>query len=91
MSFIRYLDIVKQKYNFTFNTLKKEQTEIISSVLEKKDTLACLPTSFGKSLPYTLIPLLLDEVSIILKFWEPKAQTRDGSDRGSHLKSRIPK
>ena len=64
MSWQRYLDVVKQKYNFNFDTLKKEQIEVIGSVLEKKDTLAILPTSFGKSLIFILITLLLDEVSL---------------------------
>ena len=65
MAFLKYLDTVKQKYNFGFTTLKKEQVEVIDSVLEKKDTLALLPTNFGKSITIWLPPLILDEVSIL--------------------------
>ncbi|XP_078311557.1 putative ATP-dependent DNA helicase RecS [Crassostrea virginica] len=42
--------------------LKEEQTEILSAVIEGKDVFAQLPTGYGKSLIYTLIPLLLDEL-----------------------------
>ena len=63
MSFFEYLDAVKQKYDFHFTALKKEQAEVICNVLDKKDTLAILPTGFGKSLTYILPPLILDEVS----------------------------
>ena len=44
--------------------LKEEQTEILSAVLEGKDVFAQLPTGYGKSLIYTLIPLLLDELHV---------------------------
>ena len=34
--------------------LKSEQKEIIQNVLEKKDSMAVLPTGFGKSMCYVL-------------------------------------
>jgi ATP-dependent DNA helicase RecQ len=42
--------------------LKAEQKEIIQNVLERKDSMAVLPTGFGKSICYVLPPLILDKV-----------------------------
>ena len=46
--------------------LKSEQKEIIQNVLERKDSMAVLPTGFGKSMCYVLPlpppPLILDKV-----------------------------
>ena len=39
-----------------------EQKEIIQNVLERKDSMAVLPTVFGKSMCYVLPPLILDKV-----------------------------
>jgi ATP-dependent DNA helicase RecQ len=36
--------------------LKSEQKEIIQNVLERKDSMAVLPTCFGKSMCYVLPP-----------------------------------
>jgi ATP-dependent DNA helicase RecQ len=36
--------------------LKSEQKEIIQNVLERKDSMAVLPTGFGKSMCYVLSP-----------------------------------
>ena len=36
--------------------LKSEQKEIIQNVLERKDSMAVLPTGFGKSMCYVLHP-----------------------------------
>ena len=36
--------------------LKTEQKEIIQNVLERKDSMAVLPTGFGKSMCYILPP-----------------------------------
>ena len=41
--------------------LKSEQKEIIQNVLERKDSMAVLPTGFGKSRRY-VPPLILDKV-----------------------------
>jgi superfamily II DNA helicase RecQ len=37
--------------------LKSEQKEIIQNVLERKDSMAVLPTGFGKCMCYVLHPL----------------------------------
>ena len=42
--------------------LKSEQKEIIQDVLERKDSMAVLPTGFRKSMSYVLPPLILDKV-----------------------------
>ena len=42
----------------SLNLLKKEQTEVISSVLSGSDVLVVLPTSFGKSMIYQALPWL---------------------------------
>ena len=44
--------------------LKSEQKEIIQNVLERKDSMAVLPTGFRKSMCYVLHPppLILDKV-----------------------------
>jgi ATP-dependent DNA helicase RecQ len=42
--------------------LKSEQKEIIQNVLERKDSMAVLPTGFGKSICYVLPPLILDKL-----------------------------
>ena len=39
-----------------------EQKEIIQNVLERKDSMAMLPTGFGKSKCYVLSPPFLDKV-----------------------------
>jgi ATP-dependent DNA helicase RecQ len=41
---------------------KSKQKKIIQSVLERKDSLAVLPTGFGKSMCYVSPPLILDKV-----------------------------
>jgi len=44
---------------FSVETLKREQQEMIKSLLEKTDCMAVLPTGYGKSLPYQMfIPLV---------------------------------
>ena len=44
--------------------LKSEQKEIIQNVLERKDSMAVLPTGFGKSMCYVPPPphIILDKV-----------------------------
>ncbi|XP_062599669.1 probable ATP-dependent DNA helicase RecQ, partial [Saccostrea cucullata] len=42
--------------------LKEEQKNIIFNILKKKDVFALLPTGFGKSMTYILVPLIADEL-----------------------------
>ena len=56
------IEKVKIKYGFDFN-LKREQMDIIRSILNNKDTLGLLPTGFGKSMGFTFPPLILNEVN----------------------------
>jgi superfamily II DNA helicase RecQ len=54
---------VQQKFHY-FNEiiLKPEQKDILSHLLKGDDCFGILPTGFGKSLIFTLFPLLKDEV-----------------------------
>ena len=47
--------------------LKSEQKDRIQNVLERKDSMAVLPTGFGKSMCYVLPPLILDKVIFCLR------------------------
>lgn len=51
---------------FGFNKLKKEQEEIIDSVLNHKDTIGLLPTGFGKSITFQLPALMLDGITLVI-------------------------
>jgi superfamily II DNA helicase RecQ len=55
-------EIVKSRYPINF-VLRKEQEDVISHLLQREDVIAILPTGYGKTMTYTLTPLLLDEVS----------------------------
>jgi ATP-dependent DNA helicase RecQ len=54
-----------QKY-FGFNKFKGEQEEIITSVLDGKDTFVIMPTGGGKSLCYQLPALISEGTAIIV-------------------------
>ena len=58
---------VSHKYDMHY-TLKDQQKSVIMSLLNKTktNTMAFLPSGYGKSLTFTLLPLLLDEVSVKL-------------------------
>ena len=45
-------------------TLKKEQEEVPNELLNKKHVFSILPTGYGKTLIFSLFPLLLDVVSL---------------------------
>lgn len=51
---------------FGYNEFRQHQKEIITSILERKDTLAILPTGSGKSVCYQLPALLMPGIAIIV-------------------------
>ena len=54
-----FLNYVLEKYGFQDLRLREEQYEVLKSiVLGKSDVLAVLPTGYGKSLIYQLLPLV---------------------------------
>ena len=54
------------KKHWGFDAFRPGQEGIITSVLQKKDTLALLPTGGGKSLCYTLPALMLDGTCLVV-------------------------
>ncbi len=51
-----------QPYQF----LKPKQTDVLYSILERKDTLAVLPTGYGKSLLFEMVPYVLENAVAII-------------------------
>ncbi len=58
------IEILKKYWNF--QSFRVNQEEIINAVLEKKDTLALLPTGGGKSICYQVPALIQDGVCIVV-------------------------
>lgn len=54
------------RQHFQLNSFRKGQHEIITSVLEKKDVLAVLPTGGGKSLCYQLPAIVTQQLVIVI-------------------------
>ena len=52
---------VQKKYDFAYD-LKDEQVQILVHLVNKHNVLGVLPTGFGKSDIFVLLPLLLDEL-----------------------------
>lgn len=59
------INSIVKKY-FKFNELKKEQKEVIENVLNKKDTIALLPTGFGKSVCFQIPALFFEGLTIVI-------------------------
>jgi ATP-dependent DNA helicase RecQ len=59
---LRDLAILKCLNDFKVKHLKKEQRECLEKVLNNKDVLAVLPTGYGKSLIYQLLPSVYEEM-----------------------------
>ena len=57
----RLYEEIRTKYRLPLH-LKKEQCDILQLLLQKKDTFVVWPTGFGKSILFTAVPLLLDQV-----------------------------
>lgn len=58
------IEILKKYWNFP--NFRVNQEEIINAVLEKKDTLALLPTGGGKSICYQVPALIKDGICIVV-------------------------
>ena len=52
----------QEHVGFNFQ-LRSEQLEAIAAITERKDCLCVLPTGYGKSLIYQLLPFVFDELS----------------------------
>jgi superfamily II DNA helicase RecQ len=55
----RAIDAVTNKLSLV---LKEKQLEAILEFLSGKDVFVCLPTGYGKSLIYGILPLVYDEL-----------------------------
>ncbi len=58
------LDILKKYYGY--DSFRKGQENIITSILEQQDTFAIMPTGAGKSVCYQVPALLLDGVTLVI-------------------------
>ncbi len=58
------LKILKETFGYT--SFRFEQSKIINSILDGKDTLAIMPTGGGKSLCYQIPALYLDGVALVI-------------------------
>ncbi|MBA42621.1 MAG: hypothetical protein CMF62_01255 [Magnetococcales bacterium] len=56
----------KLKKVFGYESFRPNQYEIIKNILDKKDTIAVLPTGYGKSLCFQLPPLLSKQLAIVI-------------------------
>ena len=59
------LRYVLKNYEFEFS-MEKEQEDVINQLLKRRDCFVVLPTVYGKSLLYIILPLILNYVSIFL-------------------------
>ena len=59
MNIDKLISDVQEQFGWRYE-LKTDQKNIISSVLNKKHTVAVKSTGYGKSLTYLLPPLILD-------------------------------
>ena len=63
----QFLPKVLDLYKLEFD-LQEAQKEVIVNLLNGHHTLTELHTGFGKSITYTLPPLLLNEVTVFISF-----------------------
>ncbi len=57
-------DILRKYYGY--NEFKKEQLEIIDSLLNHKDCIGILPTGYGKSITFQVSALLLEGITLVV-------------------------
>ena len=69
---VEFLDSSNSVYSFNFE-LKNEQLEVLTTTLNGKNVFALLPTGYSKTMCFTLIPLLFDEVNIVDRHTEISA------------------
>ena len=56
---------IASKFGYTF-MVKREQVRIIEALMDGKDVFAALPTGYGKSLTFTLLPAAFEQVKFVL-------------------------
>ena len=54
------------KYYYGYDSFRPAQTEIIETILSKRDVLAIMPTSAGKSICFQVPALMLDGITIVV-------------------------
>jgi RecQ family ATP-dependent DNA helicase len=54
------------KERFGYNVFKQYQYQIIDNVVKCNDVLAIMPTGYGKSLCFQIVPLLTNEIAIVI-------------------------
>lgn len=60
---------LKSRHNIEYS-LKPEQTNILSQLVDRNNILAVLPTGTGKSVLYSLLPLILNQVrNVMTSHW----------------------
>ncbi|KAJ8307194.1 hypothetical protein KUTeg_015278 [Tegillarca granosa] len=80
--FIAIFERIKDQYNLP--DLKEEQKNVVQKLIAGKDVFCVLPTGFGKSMCYTVTPLMLDQV--IMRFLEaPHRCKKTGACRSDGL------